>query len=270
MANLTETPVWETGVYQWENTDPIEGGANGIDNVPTRQLANRTSFLRQVLAVPYAVGDLLYATGANLLAKLPIGAANRVLTSSGTAPQWSDSLTLGGVIAGGELKGRRYTSPIVGFSSARYLVGTSPPNYPDPAGAPGPLFRVTVGHNSSGSIRIRLLLSDSNGHSAFAAEGVFLWGKCAQDRAVNTDATITTTGGAGTTYTTTPMRPTFSLAQLSIVAAQTVYMIRVDGIDNTSSNTMYVVGELDVLEWVSGTGTRVVIEPQNNLGLLNG
>ncbi|HEY0035902.1 MAG TPA: hypothetical protein VGB66_04395 [Longimicrobium sp.] len=89
MANLTETPVWETGVYQWENTDPIEGGANGIDNVPTRQLANRTSFLRQVLAVPYAVGDLLYATGANALAKLPIGAANRVLTSSGTGPQWS-------------------------------------------------------------------------------------------------------------------------------------------------------------------------------------
>ena len=41
----------------------------------------------------YTAGDLLYATGTTALSKLGIGAANRVLTSSGTAPQWVTSLT---------------------------------------------------------------------------------------------------------------------------------------------------------------------------------
>lgn len=49
MANLTENPVWETGVYQFEKTDYIEGGVDGNDNLPTRQLANRTLFLKNEL-----------------------------------------------------------------------------------------------------------------------------------------------------------------------------------------------------------------------------
>jgi microcystin-dependent protein len=49
MANLTETVQWESGVYQWETTDPAQGGANGIMNTPTRQLANRTAWLRSKL-----------------------------------------------------------------------------------------------------------------------------------------------------------------------------------------------------------------------------
>ena len=40
-----------------------------------------------------SAGDLLYATGASTLTNLAIGAANTVLTSSGTAPQWSSTLT---------------------------------------------------------------------------------------------------------------------------------------------------------------------------------
>lgn len=47
MANLTETPNWENGIYQWETTDPAQGGASGIMNTPTKQLANRTSYLKQ-------------------------------------------------------------------------------------------------------------------------------------------------------------------------------------------------------------------------------
>lgn len=46
MANLTESSLWEPGIYRWEDTDPIQGGEAGIDNVPTRQLANRTRWLR--------------------------------------------------------------------------------------------------------------------------------------------------------------------------------------------------------------------------------
>ena len=37
----------------------------------------------------YTVGDLLYATGSTALSKLGIGASTTILTSSGTAPQWS-------------------------------------------------------------------------------------------------------------------------------------------------------------------------------------
>ncbi|WP_257835017.1 phage tail protein [Burkholderia glumae] len=46
MANLKEESRWEDGVYQFETSDPVEGGPDGIDNVPARQLANRTRYLK--------------------------------------------------------------------------------------------------------------------------------------------------------------------------------------------------------------------------------
>jgi hypothetical protein len=47
MANLAETATWETGIYQIEETDPVQGGPNGVDNLPHKQLANRTQWLKQ-------------------------------------------------------------------------------------------------------------------------------------------------------------------------------------------------------------------------------
>jgi hypothetical protein len=49
MATLVEQSIWENGVYQWEKTDIVEGGADGLDNVPIRQLANRTVWLKDAL-----------------------------------------------------------------------------------------------------------------------------------------------------------------------------------------------------------------------------
>lgn len=46
MANLIEQVTWEPGVYQFETTDPVEGGPNGVDNLPHKQLANRTAYLK--------------------------------------------------------------------------------------------------------------------------------------------------------------------------------------------------------------------------------
>lgn len=46
MAFLNETDRYEPGVRQFEITDPLQGGENGVDNIPTRQLANRTRFLK--------------------------------------------------------------------------------------------------------------------------------------------------------------------------------------------------------------------------------
>lgn len=45
MANLTESAVYEAGIYQLETTDPVIGGASGISNLQAKQLANRTKFL---------------------------------------------------------------------------------------------------------------------------------------------------------------------------------------------------------------------------------
>lgn len=47
MANLPETPQWEEGVYQIEVSDPVLGGPDGISNRQAKQLASRTSYLKQ-------------------------------------------------------------------------------------------------------------------------------------------------------------------------------------------------------------------------------
>ena len=47
MANVTETPSYESGIYRIETTDPIIGGENGISNIQAKQLANRTGYLKQ-------------------------------------------------------------------------------------------------------------------------------------------------------------------------------------------------------------------------------
>jgi hypothetical protein len=41
----------------------------------------------------YSTGDLIYASGANTLAKRTIGSTNQVLTVSGGVPTWADNLT---------------------------------------------------------------------------------------------------------------------------------------------------------------------------------
>lgn len=46
MANVTESAVWDAGVYQLETTDPVAGGPSGIDNTPHKNLANRTAYLK--------------------------------------------------------------------------------------------------------------------------------------------------------------------------------------------------------------------------------
>ncbi|WP_143519161.1 glycine-rich domain-containing protein [Pseudomonas sp. QTF5] len=47
MADLPESPDWAPGVYQLETSDPVLGGPEGITNLPAKQLANRTSWLKK-------------------------------------------------------------------------------------------------------------------------------------------------------------------------------------------------------------------------------
>ncbi|NOK40830.1 hypothetical protein C7296_05015 [Burkholderia thailandensis] len=46
MTDLVESSTWTPGIRQFETSDPVEGGPDGIDNLPLRQLANRTRFLK--------------------------------------------------------------------------------------------------------------------------------------------------------------------------------------------------------------------------------
>ena len=45
MANVTEASTFEENVYELAVNDPVEGGSDGVDNLPHRQLANRTRWL---------------------------------------------------------------------------------------------------------------------------------------------------------------------------------------------------------------------------------
>lgn len=69
MANVTESPIYEAGIYQLETTDPVLGGPSGVANTQAKQLANRTSWLKQkVDLLGYsASGAQLYTGNVNSL-----------------------------------------------------------------------------------------------------------------------------------------------------------------------------------------------------------
>jgi hypothetical protein len=67
MANVPESPTWEAGIYQFETTDPVQGGPDGIDNLPNKQLANRTAYLKQNLEALQQSVDAVGVEGQNAL-----------------------------------------------------------------------------------------------------------------------------------------------------------------------------------------------------------
>lgn len=56
MANLNETDLWEPGIYQLEEDDPVLGGPQGIDNLAPRQLASRSRYQRLRNVTPWLIG----------------------------------------------------------------------------------------------------------------------------------------------------------------------------------------------------------------------
>ena len=43
---LTASTEWPERVYELQKTDPVDAGADGIDNLAPNQLAARTNYLR--------------------------------------------------------------------------------------------------------------------------------------------------------------------------------------------------------------------------------
>lgn len=103
MADITESAVWEEGIYQYEEEDLVQGGADGIDNVQGKQLANRTLYLKGLVeglglnkqdasvllaAIASLVGaadKLAYFTGANSAAMTAFTAFARTLLAAADA-----------------------------------------------------------------------------------------------------------------------------------------------------------------------------------------
>ena len=98
MANLVETSRWESGIYLFETSDPVMGGPNGIDNRPTRELANRTLWLKNELAKAVeSIGNNQKSTDDALLLKVDKTttiAAGNGLAGGGNLTQ-SRTITLG-------------------------------------------------------------------------------------------------------------------------------------------------------------------------------
>jgi hypothetical protein len=104
------TPTWATPTTGTVTSVDVSGGTTGLTTSGGPITSSGTVTLAGALIAgnggtgltTYTAGDLSYYASGTALSKLSIGAANTVLTSSGTAPQWSTGLTLAGrVITGG-------------------------------------------------------------------------------------------------------------------------------------------------------------------------
>lgn len=67
MGTIAGDPtIWEDDIYQFETTDVVQGGPDGIDNTPLKQLANRTAWLKNATG---AFDDITLVTGNITLQK---------------------------------------------------------------------------------------------------------------------------------------------------------------------------------------------------------
>lgn len=55
--------VWANDVYQFEQTDPVQGGIGGIDNMPLIHLADRTAWLKERLGLSSELNGEVVLTG---------------------------------------------------------------------------------------------------------------------------------------------------------------------------------------------------------------
>jgi hypothetical protein len=80
-----------------------DGGVGIVKNLYVGGTVNLTSALTTANGgtglASYTAGDLTYYATGTAFTKLAIGSANYVMTSSGTAPQWSQNLSIGSLTA---------------------------------------------------------------------------------------------------------------------------------------------------------------------------
>lgn len=65
MPNLTDISQWDAGVYEFQTTDPVQGGPGGIDNQPHQNLANRALWLRNRMKALISQAGIVEGTADN-------------------------------------------------------------------------------------------------------------------------------------------------------------------------------------------------------------
>jgi len=76
----------------------VDGVGSGLDADLVRGATPGTAGINLLSKSTIGVGSLMYGGASNSISELSIGSANTVLTSTGSAPQWSTNLDLTGTI----------------------------------------------------------------------------------------------------------------------------------------------------------------------------
>lgn len=183
---------WNGSAFTWAATTTgtvtsvdVSGGTTGLTTSGGPITSSGTITLAGTLAATnggtgqtsYTTGDLLYASGSTALSKLSIGSSTYLLTSSGSAPQWSapSGVTVGNAtnavtstnIAGGSAGALAYNT---GSGATSFLaLGTT--NYVLTAGASAPQYvaqsTLSVGSATNATNTTNVAISTSTANSDY-------------------------------------------------------------------------------------------------------
>jgi hypothetical protein len=113
MANQNETGDWPDGIYQFEETDFVQGGIDGVDNLPLRQLAIRTAILRRMTGTHYSENKTGSTAGCVLAHTPVVDAAVQVFINRLLAVQNEDYVIVGPAIT--------FTPPVAANDDVRVV-----------------------------------------------------------------------------------------------------------------------------------------------------
>lgn len=109
MTNLTDVVNYDTGVYEIQTTDPVQGGPGGIANMAAQNLANRTAYLKQQVAlleagtlIPPGVAPLNSPglTGSPTVPTAPVGDNSNAISDSAFAQRLKSGIVSVNVAGG--------------------------------------------------------------------------------------------------------------------------------------------------------------------------
>lgn len=178
MTNIVETSTWESGVYQFETTDPIQGGADGVDNLPHKQLGNRTLWLKtQVDALNALKGKTIPDFSA-----VTAYASGEVVSYSGNIYRANAAL------AAGVWNASNWTALVYNIDAAK-LNGQLPAYYLDLANATGTLASARL----TGTYSISVTGNAATATALQTARTITLGGDLSGSASFNGSANITIT-----------------------------------------------------------------------------
>ena len=204
----------------------------------------------------YSVGDMIYASATTAFTKLGIGAVNTILTSTSTAPQWSNTLTLTGNVA----STTSGTGTIVISNSGGLGVGGNA--Y---IGANLSVAGTTsiVDLTVSGNLTVNGITTTVNSNTVTVDDKNLELGSV-PSATVSTTGTIGTITGAFLQGTTT-----FSASGVSVTAAATYTAVSQSATSGTGSGAVFTIQKTGSGTAYSGNITITITTPGTGYGIGN-